>query len=180
MARDLPPAAAGIKLDRGVVPAPPPAAAPEIGAVETPAETSKSPRSAAGPRPAGKTRQRPAQGRPGATQPEAHPRPGGLSRQETARWEHWLNATAGKLGKTVTGSTGAAAAAEAWQGAVADARDAGVGDFPIQAAAMRALADLPAGMARVVAALADVPEIQRAVVAAVVAAAEDEEAWLHQ
>lgn len=157
------------------------------GATEKPAEPPTAPPATPEPRKGGKGRQRASQPHPEVTQPDADPvvaPPPALTVAELAMRTHWLNATAGKLGRTLTGPTGAVAAAQAWQQAVTDARTAGVGDFPIMAAAMRALGQAPDAVAAVVAALADVPEMQRAIVQAVGRAlgrdADDGDGWLHE
>lgn len=60
--------------------------------------------------------------------------------EDENRWSHWLNATAGKLGKT---RQRLQADTLVWESAVAGARKAGVDEYVIIAAAMRARVYVP-------------------------------------
>lgn len=151
--RALPPtdAAKAALVAHGAVqeesPASPAAPPPDPdGDAETAAEPSDSGAAAGETQTTVKTRQRAPQPRlaasprsePSPVEPEPEREP--LSEEELARWEWLLQATAGKAGKA---AAAAARAAATWRRLVADARAAGVDEFPIMAAAMRARLEVP-------------------------------------
>lgn len=130
----------------------PPVTPPDTS--QKPAEASKSAPAPKETGKAAKARQGAAQRRTGATQPDATPavevptpepapepetdRPMLTATQE-ARWEQWLQSAAGKVRST---RAAAAKALTDFHAGVAEAREAGVSEWTVQAAALRGRIDL--------------------------------------
>lgn len=154
--RPLPPAASGVRIDKGAV--------PEAGAEKAP-ETPETPGAASGTGQGANGQQGQAQGRTegGSAEPPAEPpkqsrpvaarsngrsngRPApapavpALDKATKSRYRWLLDATAGKLGAA---NRAQAEAEEAWDTLVAEARANGVPAVMILAAAARAEVDIP-------------------------------------